>query len=100
VPDIQPVNPAPADTFTIIDIEPEPDPEPVPDPKPMLLPEVMPSFPGGEEALRDFLQTNTRFPAAARKAGVDGVVYITFVIDENGNVTEAKCERSQGEIVY
>lgn len=99
VPDIQPVNPAPSDTFSIIEIEPEPEPEPAPDPRPMLLPEVMPSFPGGEEALRDFLQSNTRFPAAARKAGVDGVVYITFVIDENGNVTNAKCERSPGEIL-
>jgi protein TonB len=99
VPDIQPVNPTPADTFTIINIDPVPEPEPEPDPKPMLLPEVMPAFPGGEKALMDFLRSNTRFPAEARKAGVDGVVYITFVIDENGNVTEAKCERSPGAVL-
>lgn len=99
VPDIQPVNPTPADTFTIINIDPVPEPEPEPDPKPMLLPEVMPAFPGGEKALMDFLTSNTRFPAEARKAGVDGVVYITFVIDENGNVTEAKCERSPGAVL-
>lgn len=96
VPDIQPLNPVPVDTFTVINIDPTPEPDPDPDPTPMLLPEVMPAFPGGEQALMDFLQSNTRFPAAARKAGIDGVVYITFVIDETGNITEAKCERSPG----
>lgn len=99
VPDHRPVDPLPTDSFTIIPIDPTPEPDPDPDPKPMLLPEIMPAFPGGEQALMDYLQKNTRFPAEARKAGMQGVVYITFVIDENGKVTEAKCERSPGAIL-
>ncbi len=99
VPDLYPAKPVPADTFTIIHVDPTPEPDPDPDPLPMLLPEIMPAFPGGEQALMSYLKKNTRFPAEARKAGVEGVVYITFVIDENGNVTNAKCERSPGEIL-
>lgn len=100
VPDTKPVDPgtpAPVDTSQIIPIDISPEPEPAPEP--VLIPEIMPYFPGGEKALGAFLRDNTRFPDAARKSGIEGLVHISFVIDENGNVTSVKCLRSPGDVL-
>lgn len=50
--------------------------------------EQPPQFPGGQEALIKFLSENITYPEAAKQATVEGVVAITFVIDENGAVTD------------
>ncbi len=57
---------------------------------PMLNPEVMPEFPGGEEALVRFLQKNIRYPQQLLMSGVQGTVYLGFVIDKAGNITDIK----------
>jgi len=57
---------------------------------PMLNPEVMPEFPGGEEALIRFLQKNIRYPQQLLMSGVQGTVYLGFVIDKTGNITDIK----------
>ncbi|MBS1764666.1 MAG: TonB family protein [Bacteroidetes bacterium] len=57
---------------------------------PMLRPEVMPEFPGGEAALIRFLQKNIHYPQELLMSGVQGTVYLGFVIDKNGNVTDIK----------
>lgn len=52
--------------------------------------EQMPDFPGGQDAMIEYIRTNLRYPKQARRAKISGKVLVHFVIDENGNVTEEK----------
>ena len=47
-------------------------------------------FPGGNSALSNWLCAQMRYPEAAAKAGKQGSVYMMFVIDKDGNVTQPK----------
>lgn len=58
--------------------------------------EEMPSFPGGEAALMKYLGQNIKYPAIAKDAGIQGTVYVTFVVDEKGEVKDVKVLRSIG----
>lgn len=55
--------------------------------------EVMPEFPGGENALRQFISNNVKYPEAAQQKGIQGRVYVTFVVDKEGNTANAKIVR-------
>ena len=58
--------------------------------------EEMPSFPGGDAALMKYLGKNIKYPAIAKDAGIQGTVYVTFVVDEKGDVKDVKILRSIG----
>ncbi len=53
-------------------------------------PAEMPSHRGGLPGLARYLSRTMKYPASARKAGVQGEVVIGFVVDEQGTVTDAK----------
>src|SRR5690606_17038916 len=55
--------------------------------------EEMPEFPGGELELRKFIANNIKYPVAAQEKGMQGRVYVTFVVDKNGEVANAKIAR-------
>lgn len=61
--------------------------------------EVMPSFPGGDVALRDYVIKKVVYPEDAKKAGIQGKVYVSFVIDEKGRVESAKVVRSANPLL-
>ncbi|MCK9639602.1 MAG: M56 family metallopeptidase [Prolixibacteraceae bacterium] len=46
----------------------------------------MPEFPGGNQALMTFIGKEVKYPADAVKAGIQGKVYVTFVVDKDGKV--------------
>jgi len=56
--------------------------------------EEMPSYKGGTEALQKFLEANLRYPEEAKKAGISGKVYVSFIVNTEGQVTDAKIMRS------
>lgn len=58
--------------------------------------EDQPSFPGGDEARIRFLQENIRYPQMARESGIQGTVYVTFVVERNGSVTDVRVMRGIG----
>lgn len=58
--------------------------------------EEMPSFPGGEEARMKFLYDNIVYPQVARESNISGTVFVGFVVDSRGRVTEAKIQRGIG----
>ncbi|MFA6923047.1 MAG: TonB family protein [Bacteroidales bacterium] len=58
--------------------------------------EEMPSYPGGDEARMKFLQENIKYPQMAKESGIQGRVFITFVVDENGKVIDVKVLRGIG----
>lgn len=92
--------------------DPKPKPEPIPDPIPgadtlmldtmPVLPveppaptifrivEDMPEFIGGKEAMFGWLSRNTRYPEIDVDAGNQGTVWVTFVVNEYGNVVESE----------
>lgn len=58
--------------------------------------ESMPEFPGGDAARMKFLQENIKYPQLARESGIQGTVYVTFVVETNGKVTDVKVLRGIG----
>jgi len=58
--------------------------------------EEAPSYPGGDEARIKFLQENIKYPQMARESGIAGTVYVTFVVERDGNVTDVKVMRGIG----
>ncbi|HBG85959.1 MAG TPA: energy transducer TonB [Marinilabiliaceae bacterium] len=49
--------------------------------------EEMPEFPGGEGELQKYLASSVRYPVIAQENGIQGRVYIQFVINQRGEVT-------------
>jgi protein TonB len=58
--------------------------------------EEMPSFPGGEAERNKFLAENIVYPQQATENGIQGTVYVSFVVDSKGNVTDVKILRGIG----
>ena len=58
--------------------------------------EEMPSFPGGTQALINFMTKNVQYPAMARENDIQGKVYISFAVDAKGNITKATVKRGIG----
>ena len=58
--------------------------------------EQMPEFPGGDKALYEFLAKNIKYPAVAKDNGIEGKVYIKFVVNEDGSVSQAQDVRGIG----
>lgn len=58
--------------------------------------ESMPSFPGGESARIEFLRENIKYPQMARESGIQGTVYVTFVVEPDGSVTDVRVLRGIG----
>ena len=56
--------------------------------------EQMPEFPGGAKALLDYLNKNVNYPKQAFDAGIEGRVIVTFVVDKDGTVRNAKLVKS------
>lgn len=56
--------------------------------------EEMPEYPGGNEALRAFLETSVKYPAEALKNGIQGKVYVNFVVTKTGSIANAKVVRA------
>ncbi|MBN2172846.1 MAG: energy transducer TonB [Bacteroidales bacterium] len=58
--------------------------------------EAMPYFPGGEEARIRYLNDNIKYPVMAREAGIEGTVYVTFVVEKDGSISKVKVLRGIG----
>jgi len=71
----------------VIPLEPE---EPDSAPKIFMVVEEQPVFPGGEETRVNFLRENMSYPMKARESGIQGTVFVTFVIEKDGSITNAQ----------
>lgn len=58
--------------------------------------EEMPQFPGGDSALKRYIQTNIRYPDKAREHSITGTVYVSFLVDKDGNIQDPKLLRGIG----
>ncbi|MGB3947175.1 MAG: TonB family protein [Bacteroidia bacterium] len=58
--------------------------------------EQMPEFPGGAAAMMKWIKDKIEsigYPQMEKEAGISGTCYVTFVVDKDGNVTDAKVLR-------
>jgi len=51
--------------------------------------EVMPEFPGGAEALLAYIASNIKYPTYAKEINIQGRVFIEFIVEKDGSVTNA-----------
>ena len=56
--------------------------------------ETLPQFPGGQGVMMKYLAANIKYPASAVKAKKQGRVIVSFVIQKDGSVTNARIVRS------
>ena len=61
-----------------------------------LVVENEPEFPGGEDSLYAYIARNIVYPEAAKKAKLEGQVFVTFVVEKDGQVSSAKLLRDIG----
>lgn len=54
----------------------------------------VPEFIGGKDSLLSFLAKNIRYPKEARKKGIQGKVYIRFVVERDGSISDVVATQS------
>jgi TonB family protein len=74
----------------------QPQQQPADEDRVFVVVEEQAQFPGGEEARLSFLQTNLRYPAKARAAGIQGIVFVSFVVEKDGSITNPHILRGIG----
>lgn len=52
--------------------------------------DIMPEFPGGQSALLQFLAKSIKYPVEAQQQGKQGKVTVTFIVEKDGSITNAK----------
>ena len=58
--------------------------------------ESLPEYPGGDRALYKFLGDNLKYPELAKETGVSGRVFLSFVVEKDGSITDVKVLRGIG----
>ncbi|PLX01470.1 MAG: hypothetical protein C0595_14540 [Marinilabiliales bacterium] len=59
--------------------------------------ETMPEFPGGTSELYKYLGENIKYPESAKKEGIQGRVFISFVVNKDGSISDVKKLRGVSE---
>ena len=58
--------------------------------------EQQPVYPGGMRAFYQFVQKKLKYPSQARRMGIEGRVFVQFVVDKKGNITEVVAVKGIG----
>jgi protein TonB len=58
--------------------------------------ESMPEFKGGMQQLYEYLGNNIKYPVMAKESGIQGKVYVTFVVERDGSITDVRVLRGIG----
>ena len=58
--------------------------------------EEMPSFPGGESKMQEYITKNIRYPKIARENGIQGRVFVSFIVEPDGSISNLKLLRGIG----
>ena len=84
-----------ADDQTVIDVAPviATEEEEEDEAQVFFIVEDMPEFPGGDLALRKYIANQIKYPVIAQENGIQGKVYVTFVVGKTGKVANASIAR-------
>lgn len=58
--------------------------------------EIMPSFPGGNELLLDYISKALKYPQEALEKGIQGRVFVGFIVEPDGSISNVKVQRGIG----
>jgi protein TonB len=58
--------------------------------------ETNPAFPGGEGKMYEYLGRNMKYPPIARDNNIQGRVYVSFVVEKSGKITDVRVLRGIG----
>ena len=58
--------------------------------------EEMPAYPGGDQRLMEYVAKNIKYPQIARETGIQGRVFVGFVVEPDGSVSNVKVLRGIG----
>lgn len=58
--------------------------------------EDQPNFPGGTSAFYQYVQKNLKYPAQARRMGIEGKVFVQFVVDRDGTISQVTVVKGIG----
>ncbi len=58
--------------------------------------EKQPVYPGGMTAFYQFVQKKLKYPSQARRMGIEGKVFVEFVVDKKGNITDVRAVKGIG----
>ena len=59
--------------------------------------EVLPEYPGGTAAMFEFIQKNVKYPESAKEKGIEGRVFVQFVVEKDGSLNEITVLRGVSE---
>jgi periplasmic protein TonB len=59
--------------------------------------QVMPAYNGGLQAMYRFISRNIKYPRVAQRNGVEGTVFVTFVVSKDGSVTSVSIAKGISE---
>ncbi|MTI30242.1 energy transducer TonB [Xanthovirga aplysinae] len=62
----------------------------------VLVAEVQPEYKGGMRAFYDFVGKNLKYPPQARRMGIEGRVFVSFIVDKDGSIVEAEILKGIG----
>jgi hypothetical protein len=60
--------------------------------------EEQPEFEGGQKAMFQFLAQNVKYPQEARKRGIEGSVYVGFIVETDGTISNIEIKREKAEV--
>ena len=60
--------------------------------------EQPPQFVGGDEAMGKYLAENLRYPKKARREGIEGRVYVQFIVEKDGSISNVETIKGIGEL--
>ncbi len=63
---------------------------------PIAIVQIMPQFPGGDQEMYKYLRDHLHYPEDAKSMGISGVVYLTFVVEKNGSISNLSVLRGIG----
>lgn len=58
--------------------------------------DVAPEFAGGQREFSKYLSANLKYPAAARQSNIQGKVYLSFIVERDGRLTDIKVKQGIG----
>jgi len=58
--------------------------------------EQQPQFPGGQDAMMKFLGENIRYPSVAQRNGLEGLVVLSFIVDQQGEISDIQVLKKLG----
>jgi len=96
----QTVTPAPPGDFSeippVVDNSKVVIEQPVAPPEPYISVQEMPQFPGGDAELYKYLRENIKYPQEAKEAGIQGRVFVYFVVEPDGSISSAYVRKGIG----